>query len=168
MLLLQAVIKPQPAHGVVHLIMPDLLITPSSSLLTLWILMESIQHIVSPTLRSCFTNKIAMYRHRFHSSTNSHKVSVIISVCHCVPQKISAHIHSHVHKVTTNTHQQLKVSNLTATRDLTPLCDLNQHNHVISCIVVANGICDRISEKVSFPHILHTSKQNNATLDSLY
>ena len=30
------------------------------------------------------------------------------------------------------------------------------------------GICDRICEKVPFPHILHTSKQNDVTLDSLY
>ena len=27
-------------------------------------------------------------------------------------------------------------------------------------------ICDRICEKVPFPHILHTSKQNDLTLDS--
>ena len=32
LLLLQVVIKPQAAHGVAHLVMPDLVITPSSSL----------------------------------------------------------------------------------------------------------------------------------------
>ena len=30
------------------------------------------------------------------------------------------------------------------------------------------NICDRICEKVPFPHILHASKQNDVTLDSLY
>ena len=29
-------------------------------------------------------------------------------------------------------------------------------------------ICDWICEKVPFPHILHTGKQNDVTLDSLY
>ena len=31
-----------------------------------------------------------------------------------------------------------------------------------------NIICDRICEKVPFPHILHASKQNDVTFDSLY
>ena len=32
----------------------------------------------------------------------------------------------------------------------------------------ALDICDRICEKVPFPHILHSSKQNDITFDSLY
>ena len=35
-------------------------------------------------------------------------------------------------------------------------------------VQVAEVICDRICEKVPFPHILHVSKQNDVTLDSLH
>ena len=31
-----------------------------------------------------------------------------------------------------------------------------------------NTICDRICEKVPFPHILHASKQNDVTIDPVH
>ena len=47
-------------------------------------------------------------------------------------------------------------------------CKVRSVAHVVLYVWKYYEICDRICEKVPFPHILHTSKQNDVTLDSLY
>ena len=48
------------------------------------------------------------------------------------------------------------------------MCDWILENHLVGALLIQRKksiliICDRICEKVPFPHILHTSKQNDNT-----